>query len=210
MFKRKKKKTGVQTPEFRKPTPPPPKPPTSGSNAVKPNPNYVPPASVAKPMIRLYGMRSGDLRDWVKTTAQIGDIAYYHDDISDCDYLYCYHGPDDNPYWEQVDQYYLEKFLKNENKGDEEMEGLNPLTMQCTYKTPCGWCAKWDKKCDRKIPESPILKETLTNKICKSDEDHEWVCCGISTKGSHYRCTKCGAYKTVPYTASTSNYYKGE
>jgi hypothetical protein len=30
-----KKKTGVQTPEFRKPTPPPP-PPTSGSNAVKP------------------------------------------------------------------------------------------------------------------------------------------------------------------------------
>ena len=32
---KKKKKTGVQTPEFRKPTPPPP-PPTSGSNAVKP------------------------------------------------------------------------------------------------------------------------------------------------------------------------------
>lgn len=27
MFKRKKKKTGVQTPEFRKPTPPPPIPP---------------------------------------------------------------------------------------------------------------------------------------------------------------------------------------
>ena len=27
MFKRKKKKTGIQTPEFRKPTPPPPIPP---------------------------------------------------------------------------------------------------------------------------------------------------------------------------------------
>lgn len=52
MFKRKNKKTGIQTPELRKPTPPPPvpsfgwqpksssatppKPPTSGSNAVKP------------------------------------------------------------------------------------------------------------------------------------------------------------------------------
>ena len=35
MFKRKKKKTGCETPEFRKPAPPPP-PPTSGSNAVKP------------------------------------------------------------------------------------------------------------------------------------------------------------------------------
>ena len=23
----------------------------------------------------------------------------------------------------------------------------------CTYETPCGWCAKWDKKCDQKIPE---------------------------------------------------------
>lgn len=69
MFNRKKKKTGVQTPEFRKPTLPPP-PPTSGSNAVKPNPNYVPPASVKE---------------------------------------------------------------------------------NCTYETPCGWCTKWDKKCDCKI-----------------------------------------------------------
>lgn len=74
MFKRKKK-TGVQTPKFRKPTVPPqpsvpPMPPTSVSNAFKPNPNYVPPASVKKP---------------------------------------------------------------------------------CTYETPCGWCTKWDKKCDNKI-----------------------------------------------------------
>ena len=31
------------------------------------------------------------------------------------------------------------------------MQGLNPITMQCTYSTPCGWCTKWDKKCDKKI-----------------------------------------------------------
>ena len=31
------------------------------------------------------------------------------------------------------------------------MYGLDPLTRQCTYSTPCGWCAKWDKKCDKKI-----------------------------------------------------------
>lgn len=68
MFKRKKKKTGLQTPTYSRfsmtpeparPSKPnlnyvppasvkPPKPPTSGSNAVKPNSNYVPPASVAK------------------------------------------------------------------------------------------------------------------------------------------------------------------
>ena len=21
----------------------------------------------------------------------------------------------------------------------------------CNYETPCGWCSKWDKKCDKKI-----------------------------------------------------------
>lgn len=21
----------------------------------------------------------------------------------------------------------------------------------CTYETPCGWCTKWDKKCDKKV-----------------------------------------------------------
>ena len=21
----------------------------------------------------------------------------------------------------------------------------------CIYETPCGWCTKWDKKCDKKI-----------------------------------------------------------
>lgn len=24
-------------------------------------------------------------------------------------------------------------------------------TINCVYETPCGWCSKWDKKCDRKI-----------------------------------------------------------
>lgn len=70
MFKRKK--TGCQTPKFRKPTAPPQydPPPMPPVKPPKPNPNYVPPASVKS---------------------------------------------------------------------------------YCTYKTPCGWCAKWDKKCDKKI-----------------------------------------------------------
>ena len=21
-------------------------------------------------------------------------------------------------------------------------------TINCVYETPCGWCSKWDKKCD--------------------------------------------------------------
>lgn len=37
------------------------------------------------------------------------------------------------------------------------MQGLNPLTMECAYSTPCGWCTKWDKKCDKKIGGYPTV-----------------------------------------------------
>lgn len=85
-------------------------------------------------------------------------------------------------------------------------------TFACVYETPCGWCSKWDKKCDKKIPErgqrekvNPVddaidgsLKEALINKMCIEESDHEWECCGVSTVGTDYRCKKCGAYKTYP------------
>ena len=89
------------------------------------------------------------------------------------------------------------------------MQGTNPLTMQCTYSTPCGWCTKWDKKCDKKIgePTKPYnyLKEALTNQICKSEEDHEWECRGMSTAGSDYVCKKCHAHKFEPYASSSES-----
>ncbi len=163
MFKRKKKKTGCETPEFKKTTLPPnhnfgwqptksldtkpPKPPTSGSNVVKPNPNYIPPASVTKPRTMIYSMKLEDLEDWVKTKAQIGDIAYYYDRMLDHHYIYCYRKPDDNPFWIMMQPEILEKYFKTENKGEDIMTG----TINCTYETPCGWCTKWDKKCDKKI-----------------------------------------------------------
>lgn len=95
----KKKKSGYQPPEYSKPTPPPP--PTSGSNAFKPNPNYVPPASV-----------------------------------------------------KQV----------------------------CVYSTPCGWCTKWEKKCDKRIgggnDVEPRNKKNAALEYVKSGKgmptDKEW------------------------------------
>ena len=84
-------------------------------------------------------------------------------------------------------------------------------TINCVYETPCGWCSKWDKKCNKKMPERgqrakcnpvddvmDVIDDSLINKICQSESDHEWECCGISTVGSKHRCKKCGAYKTVP------------
>lgn len=98
-------------------------------------------------------------------------------------------------------------------KENKTMYGLNPITMQCTYSTPCGYCTKWDKKCDKKIgpgrgqrvninPIDDAIDEPIgvvVNKICKTDSDHEWECCGISTAGSDFICKKCYAYKTIPY-----------
>lgn len=35
-------------------------------------------------------------------------------------------------------------------------------TFNCVYEIPCGWCSKWDKKCDRKIKDD---KFTSTDKL---------------------------------------------
>lgn len=76
----------------------------------------------------------------------------------------------------------------------------------CTYKTPCGWCTKWDKKCDNRLPKKYRGQIVISkqddlepiNKICQSEEDHQWECCGVSTLESTYRCKICGKHKTVP------------
>lgn len=39
-------------------------------------------------------------------------------------------------------------------------------TINCVYETPCGWCSKWDKKCDKKIPECESNKK---------DDNSKWL-----------------------------------
>lgn len=97
-------------------------------------------------------------------------------------------------------------------------------TINCIYETPCGWCSKWDKKCDKKIPErgqrtkcNPVddamddttkeyVESALANAVCKP-EDHKWVCCEVSTEGIDCRCKKCGAHVTVPCSGSMLGLY---
>lgn len=31
----------------------------------------------------------------------------------------------------------------------------------CPYETPCGWCSKWDKKCDNKIGNKNVLTKCV-------------------------------------------------
>ena len=56
------------------------------------------------------------------------------------------------------------------------MQGTNPITMQCIYSTPCGWCTKWDKKCDEKIANINFNK-------CSQCAHKAW--------GDTYMCEKC-------------------
>ena len=87
------------------------------------------------------------------------------------------------------------------------MKGLDPLTRQCTYSTPCGWCTKWDKKCDKKIgcekQKQSYDFSADVNKACISESDHEWECCGISSIGWDYICKKCYTHKHIPYETTT-------
>ena len=76
-------------------------------------------------------------------------------------------------------------------------------TINCVYETPCGWCSKWDKKCNKKTPKrgqrikcNPI-DDAFTNKMCQSESDHEWKITELSSVGASYMCRKCGAKKIV-------------
>jgi hypothetical protein len=56
-------------------------------------------------------------------------------------------------------------------------------TINCTYETPCGYCSKWDKKCDKKIgcgdekPQRGLMKNVMviddTMNPCKYCESYE-------------------------------------
>ena len=57
-------------------------------------------------------------------------------------------------------------------------------TINCKYETPCGWCTKWDKKCDKKIGcDDGNPKRGLRAKANMYDDASELSC---------YRCKHQG------------------
>ena len=70
-------------------------------------------------------------------------------------------------------------------------------TVNCVYETPCGWCSKWDKRCDKVIAYTTINVDKPI-KVNKSTCDHEWENYGLSTASTQYICQKCGKIETRP------------
>lgn len=57
-----------------------------------------------------------------------------------------------------------------------------------------------DAVCDKFTDDiTKYLATKETNKACKSDDNHEWECCGIDTYGSQYVCKKCYLCKCEPH-----------
>jgi hypothetical protein len=69
---------------------------------------------------------------------------------------------------------------------------------------------RFQKTFDEQMEDAKrVVDGTFINKMCMSDEDHEWDCTGISTDGLYYRCRKCNATKIHPvkdcrYTTTTT------
>ena len=67
-------------------------------------------------------------------------------------------------------------------------------TINCIYETQCGWCSRFDKKCDN---GSAIKYKKTEETKC----EHEWRVnktfpTGPNSNGVEYKCVKCGLTKT--------------
>lgn len=78
------------------------------------------------------------------------------------------------------------------------MYGLDPLTRQCTYETPCGWCTKWDKKCDKKIGVSTTSNESKKHIAFKRSEISLCNICEEDSKVFSL-CAECGGAPDYKY-----------
>ena len=74
-------------------------------------------------------------------------------------------------------------------------------TFDCVYETPCHFCTKYDKPCDKKMgkPIPKALQELLDTPV---ECNHSWQQSnsgGADSKGVYdvYVCKYCGATKNV-------------
>lgn len=60
------------------------------------------------------------------------------------------------------------------------------VKLVCPYKTPCGWCSKWDKKCDNQVQES----ESNNTEPCRDCSCYQW---------DMPQCKECNAENNFKY-----------
>ena len=126
MFKRKKKKTGIETPEYTPPPMPVTEPPSRR------------PRSIAKFAIDTEDKLDVLMTNYPDAIKVEGATIYWSDDKMALLVV----APQE---WK--DCLYEGKELPTIKKS----KSYTTKTIGCEHKTLCGWCCKWDKKCDKKI-----------------------------------------------------------
>lgn len=90
-------------------------------------------------------MKMDELAEWVKTKAQLGDVACSRDRYSDRRYFYVYRGSDDKPYWRMLQDDIVDKYLEEINKLKVEESKMNKRCDNCKhFKNVPGsfsWCS---------------------------------------------------------------------
>lgn len=76
-------------------------------------------------------------------------------------------------------------------------------TAECVYETPCGWCSKWDKKCDKKAPNEITIGEQVGTFLYTRGCDHTWKLHHYTPSEIVFECDKCGATSIEPVSATT-------
>ena len=101
----------------------------------------------------VYCMMYEELKEWVKTKALPGDVAYYFDARAEKSYFYTYNGPDDNPYWRLIFNDAIVSYFKEEiNKLKVEDTTVNKRCENCKHwhwggDTNISFCTHDEQKC---------------------------------------------------------------
>ena len=89
-------------------------------------------------------------------------------------------------------------------------------TGMCDYRTPCGWCSKWDKKCDKKIGtttqintkpfkenDAAITKADNFTKFCRDCPNG--TCDNIAISSHPIKCNITNRCHTINDTCDIKN-----
>ncbi len=116
-----------------------------------------------------------DLTHWCRNKAKPGDIAYWHDKISDQHYYYIYNEKDQNPMWK----------LWLKDTIDEYIKEINKLTVE----EP-----KMTKRCDN----CNYFKEMARHTWC-DHEKHKGMIVADFTSCPEYETKKAGPFDNIKF-----------
>ena len=74
----------------------------------------------------------------------------------------------------------------------------------CSYETPCGWCSKWDKKCDKKIECASTKAETTIDDLISEIKLLENIIASLQYSDHTYQtfraeiCSGCMSCQRAP------------